>query len=1035
VAPLFSDWLLGRVVGAATSAVRAVVAEERSRSALDGCARRALASAVARQHEGLGEGQVEAMGSGLAELLWCNGDSIPLADRQTSLWARFRAGVAASFSVLDRTQTDEGIAQAEAMGLDPTLLAEHFVDAFYRQLETAAAKPGTGGDSIKALWQVLAEGRDESGQEAMLESMAQVDRRLTAIQGSDDRPADTHDLADELLRGPLRARGLDLVVKEADRLAPEDPVGAAERLAHVTEDLADAGFSPLADGMRRRTAQLLVAAGRPEKAAGLLENMVWQSVEAGGQSLDRRTLRELRELADDQDLPTTVFFIGMIDLIDQWYGGIDEDVGKFVPPLRELVDVDHPSLDRLVLWGAETAVAFGQLEVLDGQLGEFLRQVVSRRSSEGPDDEVAVRARLCLVDATGETKDLARHARRGELAPRLATLVFARLGRYHAWHGQSDQADDAYREAIKQACAANLPREAAQAVRSLARVQWVYAASLSEEWFQAPGLAARVEGTGTGSLFERRRDPLDAGLVALANERLRDAVRHLRTSLRDHATAGHLQAELNAHTALMRVFSQADPMLAVTHAIAGGNVNELKELLPLDRYLDVRQHLQALAPWERATALFAMSLQGDLVPDIDVEGLVNLALASTEFTGQGFLGPQVWLNAWRAIAAVAGRLTPPQAKRALVGLKPYVQRDPGKYHYHDDEHVRIACAIHETQPGLRTDAREHLLTLLEQGDEVAATTARSAAAGFKEEVDAVAFRLERLVEAGNRASLDLLLALGLPHPRLVSEAAAAVERVLSRCPEPPGVFSFGTDLAHSASLARVLDESPRVELARHLLAVGEDRHRPEANRSEAIRALGNLAETLPAGVRDEAFARCMAIVEDPGPPHELDQLLQGGLHPLSAVQINLWFGSLIPHALVTASVLAQQADQWGSILATAAPLLLSSSEPGVAGAARALWRIPLELVTLDLSMLARAPSPIVRQLAAVLWAHRPEEGPDLGPILARDTDVRVRAALGSELAALAEADAGVAEEVAEILRDDPSWSIRELVEGVHAQRC
>lgn len=77
--------------------------------------------------------------------------------------------------------------------------------------------------------------------------------------------------------------------------------------------------------------------------------------------------------------------------------------------------------------------------------------------------------------------------------------------------------------------------------------------------------------------------------------------------------------------------------------------------------------------------------------------------------GQGVLGPHVSLDAWRAITTVAGRLTPLQAKLALAGLKPYVERDPGRYRYHDDEHVRIICAIHDSQPDLRTQARDHLL--------------------------------------------------------------------------------------------------------------------------------------------------------------------------------------------------------------------------------------------------------------------------------------------------------------------------------------
>lgn len=88
---------------------------------------------------------------------------------------------------------------------------------------------------------------------------------------------------------------------------------------------------------------------------------------------------------------------------------------------------------------------------------------------------------------------------------------------------------------------------------------------------------------------------------------------------------------------------------------------------------------------------------------------------------------------------------------------------------------------------------------------------------------------------------------------------------------------------------------------------------------------------------------------------------------------------------------------------------------------------PHQHVTVDLKMLARFSNPVVRQLGAVLWAHRPEEAPELGRTLARDTDFPVRAALASQLPVLTKADVGAAREVADVLREDPSWSLRQLV--------
>ncbi len=984
MAELFSGWLLKQILGMTRSRMRALVAQERNRKALDDCARRALRAAVVCQRGDLGDEELDALESALAELLWSGDDSLPLDEEPSSLWDRLSTGATRRFAVLNEVEADdEGTTQAEVMRLDSQVLAGNFLDRFYRDLEEATVH---GEGAVRHLWEVLSEGRGEARQTAISNELAEANRRLAAMEPAAARGAEgahTRELADELLRGPLRARGLDVAVEEATSLADHDPAGAAERLSHVTEALATAGFSALADGIRRRTAELLVAAGKHEEAATLLADMVWQSVQAGGQFIDRGSLGQLRELTAYHELPRSTSFIQAIELIDQWYGGVDDDVDQLVPPLRELLGARHPIAGPLVLWVAETAAAFGQLDVL-GQLSELLNEVLELRSAYQPDDEVAVRARLCLVDFTGATEDLARQARRGELDPRLATLVFARLARHYAWQGQFDEADDAYCETIKQACAADLPRDAGQAMRSLARVQWVYAASLSEEWMQTPGLAARVEASGSGSLLQRRRDPLDAGLIALANEKLPDAVRHLRTSLRDHGSMGHLEAELDAHKALVKVFREFNPSLAVKHAIAAGGTEDLKALLPLDQYLEIGEcRLKASAPWQRAAAFLAVALQGDLIPDTEAGAVVDLALASTQFTGQGPFGAQVWLNAWAAIAAVAGRLSRLQAKLALAALEPDIGRDPGRYRPHDDEHVRIVAAIYETQPTLRTQAQDHLLALLEQGGDLAMTVATHAAAEFSRDVDAVAPHLHRLADAGNAAALELLLAVDLSHRRLVAEAAAATERELSRSPEPPGHFSFGVALTRTAYLARVLDDGRQVKLARHLLSLAEDRHQPEVNRGQAISALRNLAQIVPPGVREDLFAGCMAIAEDPGPPNELDRLLRGGLHPLSTFRINLGFGSLVPDALCTAALLGHRADDWDRVVATAAPLLVGPSEAGVAGAARALWHVPHEHVNLDLNMLAGFSRQVVRQLAAVLWVHRPDEAPALGTALAR----------------------------------------------------
>jgi hypothetical protein len=62
-----------------------------------------------------------------------------------------------------------------------------------------------------------------------------------------------------------------------------------------------------------------------------------------------------------------------------------------------------------------------------------------------------------------------------------------------------------------------------------------------------------------------------------------------------------------------------------------------------------------------------------------------------------------------------------------------------------------------------------------------------------------------------------------------------------------------------------------------------------------------------------------------------------------------------------------------------------------------------------------------------LWAHRPEHEPRLGEVLSTDSDRSVRRTLAIALATLRKRRADLAEELAGLLMNDPSASVRALV--------
>lgn len=202
----FTAWLVKHGSGVVTSRLRAIIKTERDRSILDECAARALKSAVRNQQSHLTDEALEAVVSGLRDVLWGRDDSLPFSPAHASMWQRLETGITARFAVLDVLEADlgTGSAQAEEMGLHVDALAHDFVEGLYRELEEAAL---TRGGALKDLWHVMSTGRDELNRAEIRDYLAVVARWMTALEDRAER-SDTSLLAGLGPSAHPTARGL-----------------------------------------------------------------------------------------------------------------------------------------------------------------------------------------------------------------------------------------------------------------------------------------------------------------------------------------------------------------------------------------------------------------------------------------------------------------------------------------------------------------------------------------------------------------------------------------------------------------------------------------------------------------------------------------------------------------------------------------------------------------------------------------------------------------------------------------------------------
>ena len=223
-----------------------------------------------------------------------------------------------------------------------------------------------------------------------------------------------------------------------------------------------------------------------------------------------------------------------------------------------------------------------------------------------------------------------------------------------------------------------------------------------------------------------------------------------------------------------------------------------------------------------SSALQFATEQADLIPDEDLDAVVELALSAINDVATGtrldspILSPQIYLSAYGLLAALAERLSARHARTLLEMLADAVVVKEHHYRRTDESHVEIAAGIARARNGeLRATALEQLVGLYARGERHPFRA--SARNTLLRNLDQVRDRLQGMAGNGHHEAGALL---GYSDPDHVSPEAAqaAAQRLSEPTTNGPMGFGTGTGAVNDSLLAAVLPVEQRIPCIEMLLA-------------------------------------------------------------------------------------------------------------------------------------------------------------------------------------------------------------------------
>lgn len=829
--------------------------------------------------------------------------------------------------------------------------------------------------------------------------------------------------AEAIALGPEQAGEAGTELRYADELESDDPEAALRHVRRAQDLLVEAKFHAHASVLDERVVALETRLGRTEEATGLLLDRFWDRLAEGRVHELEQIHETLSKLPSPEPTGGGVAATSPALTVTRLVLSILRDPFCHIPDGATLVSVTDDELQqaRLALLAAELAAADGNGDWHAANEGHLV--AIAQRPLA--DRELMVRLRLIVAERTDDWTTLIRDARTRAYGRRLAALVLARHARHLATHGRSDEADQAWAEAVEQACLTDHNRDAADWILSRQHLKMRYAGFFKDTFYPlAAALKARPSHPPIAAASTSIREQ---ALEAMQRGDDRRALPLLRRHLRDAVIGARWQAEHDARRLSAEAYERAGNLhLAARHLVLAGEAKRARDMGSRagDTYIDVRDYLSALTYWVRAAAFRLISAQADVIPDAHVREIGELALGVIEAAEQGRLvdgppafDPSVYRTSIEALGSLASRLDLDQARQLLERLEPLVDVEPGHYRFTDDAHGIALSGIAASRGELQHTALDQLARLFLRADHSVPRQGRDL---LVRHYDTIAHLLQGPAEGGNLAAATVQ-ALAAPTQTTAKAREEAASRLAAPSKNRPGFYAFGTGAGRDSLIAGELPADRRARLVEHQLDKASSPDEPSQNRREYLLAAVNLAVDLSPEDARRLFPRALAAATTPT-LSTADAVVDESAQLVDGARISL-DGRSRGAAVMLAARLAASPDQRAAVRAAALSLVGNARDD--VDVSTALQMLGDDLTEIA-AFLATLSWPL-RCLAAITWVRDPSNGA-LGDRLANDSDARVRRTLAD---ALSSASPGPqTEKVRERLRADPRHSVRSALSAV-----
>ncbi|SDS54581.1 hypothetical protein SAMN05216371_0134 [Streptomyces sp. TLI_053] len=846
-----------------------------------------------------------------------------------------------------------------------------------------------------------------------------------------------------LLNDPLEHLGLSPALARAETMAIADPLEAAVLIADLVEILLQENYRAHAEVFRVRRRELLEEAGEPDEALALSAGILMDRHDDGLRAQDE--LVHAERLARACTGAQTHLYTALRALDDWYVHGYDLE--PVVSAVTAIVHADLPLAGRILLAVAEQVVVDD--DPLDNP--QDLQALLDAVAGSQPAD-IRIRMQCCSADLTiragtqpGQAyADLASRALGGRIPERFASLVLMRQGRALAMADEGPDALEAYRRAVLAAIRAGLGADARCALRSISMLSHQFSFGVSGFDQSVKALqGARTIGSREQGIIHGVIDPVVGALEELVDNRPRGAVRMARRWLWKERLGGALMDEKIARRRLGEAWELAElPRHAVgQYVLAGEREKAVAAATKAEEFLGSGRFLEVGARWVRAAAAAVLEAQGDLVPDDEVDTLAH-ALADIVLAGppDGPSASDPVGHATGALAALGHRLPQTVATRILPTVLTWLPREPQHYRYTDQSMLMFLSACTEarlTEAGQAVDALWEAVKL-----DIHRAEAHLAAVTVHH--DRIEQELRQHAGDGNLNAAIVLASWHIDDPAVENTARELAAHVLA---EPVGTPRNGYEIGDGPALCAALLAAAtagnstrdtqtaalgqlRIDVAHHLLSWAQDHLDTADRRTTALRALAQLASTLPRTTRTAMVDALIAVHDHPG-SHTLDDFEQRSRHPLSTFTMTTDAQNLRAAALHAAAECATTPEQAATVeRLTLAHASGHQDNTGTTRLCAQTLRTTDLLAPVPLHLVAAHRAAPLRQCAVICWARRPHEAPDLAQVFAQDANTAVRVNLAHVLSHFPLTQQEPYGPVLDLLREDRSARVRQAATGL-----